>query len=171
MASRDLSTLHPKMRDKVEAWLRATPVSVLIYCCVREDWEQAQLYAQGRTQDQIDSGVARLRALKLERQADILAQQTPRPGAIVTNAQPGLSFHQTAWLEGECGGLAIDFVPILGSKPLWDDKVRYEDAALAAESVGLSWAGRWTTFHETPHLQLDYGGKLKIIPLALGEYR
>lgn len=171
MASREISLLHPEMRERTEAWLSKTPVQVLVYCTVRDPWEQAVLYAQGRNAEQIESGVARLRALGLEANAKTLESQQPKPGKRVTNAPPGLSFHQPAWLRGQYGALALDFVPVIGGKPLWNDMVRYEQAAIAAESVGLSWAGRWSTFREFPHLQLDDGGKLHAIPLALGEYR
>lgn len=171
MASREISLLHPEMRERAEAWLAKTPVPVLCYCTVREPWEQAQLFAQGRNAEQIASGVARLRALGLDANAKLLESQQPRPGKRVTNAPPGLSLHQPAWLRGKYGALALDFVPVLAGKPLWNDPDRYEQAAMAAESVGLSWAGRWSTFREFPHLQLDDGGKLRAIPLALGEYR
>lgn len=171
MASRDLATLHPKMQELVKAWESKTPVEILIYCTVREAWEQAVLYAQGRTAEQIASGVARLGGLGLAKEAMLLEKQSPKEGKRVTNALPGLSFHQPHHLDGEWGGLAVDFVPIVGGKPLWNDVERYRLAAEAAESVGLSWAGRWTTFKETAHCQYDRGGEIKILPLVQGAYR
>lgn len=171
MASRDITLLHPEMRERAEAWLSKTPAPVLVYCTVREPWEQAQLYVQGRNADQIVSGAARLRALGLHENAKLLESQKPTSGRRVTNALPGLSFHQPAWYAGKYGALALDFVPIVGGKPLWDDTLRYEEAILAAESVGLTSASRWKTFRELPHLQYDKGGELRGIPLALGEYR
>jgi hypothetical protein len=159
------------MVPRVERWLTESPVPVLVYCTIREPWEQAQLFAQGRSADQLASAAARLRGLGLEHHAKILEQQPPAPGRRVTNAPPGLSFHQPHWLGGVMGGLALDFVPILGGKPLWKDAARYEAAATAAEKVGLTWSGRWQTFRETAHLQWDMGGEVKILPLAQGAYR
>lgn len=171
MSSRDVHLLHPKMQELVRAWLSKTPVEVLVYCTVREAHEQAALYAQGRTAEQIASGVLRLKALSLAAEAMLLEKQSPQPGPRVTNALPGLSFHQQHWLDGECAGLALDFVPLVAGKPTWDDAKRYEAAAVAAEEVGLTWSGRWKTFREVAHLQWDEQGEIKILPLAQGEYR
>ena len=68
MASRSLDDLTPPMRAKALAFMdecQACGVSVLIYCTLRSNAEQAQLYAQGRS----------------------------LPGRIVTNAKPGQSLH------------------------------------------------------------------------------
>lgn len=68
MASRDLSSLQPLFRSKVEKLLgdaKKVGLDILIYCCYRSIDEQAQLYALGRTVQ----------------------------GRIVTNAPPGHSAH------------------------------------------------------------------------------
>lgn len=171
MASRELTVLHPAMRPLVDRWLSACPVEVLIYCTVREPWEQAALYAVGRTADQIASGVARLEALGLESHAALLRKQEPKAGRRVTNAMPGFSFHHGHWVASEYGGLALDFVPTLGGKPRWSDAAAYEKAGAAAEAVGLTWSGRWVQFRETAHVQYDDGGKIKMLPLVQGAYR
>ena len=169
--ARDLSLLHPQMIPLVQDWQAKLPFTVLIYQTAREAWEQALVYAQGRTADEIASGVARLRGLNLMREADLLAKQTPRPGRRATKALPGLSFHQSHWLEGKWGALAIDFVPTIGGKPLWGAEEMYEEAGQIAEAVGLTWSGRWVSFKETCHCQWDKAGTIKIIPLAQGAYK
>ena len=68
MASRALDDLAPLVRALALAFLaecQRQGLHVLIYCTLRSDAEQADLYARGRT----------------------------APGAIVTNARPGQSLH------------------------------------------------------------------------------
>jgi peptidoglycan L-alanyl-D-glutamate endopeptidase CwlK len=80
-------------------------------------------------------------------QTALYAQGRTAPGHIVTNAKPGQSAHNY--------GLAIDFVPMINGKPCWDGSdPAWEKAGEIAESCGLEWAGRWTTFREEPHVQL-----------------
>jgi len=171
MASREPHLLHSKMQELVRSWLVRVPFDVLIYCTAREAHEQAVLYSHGRTEAQIASGVLRLDALKLAGPSGLLARQNPTPGPRVTNALPGLSFHQSHWLESEYAALALDFVPLSYGKPLWSDMALYEEAGAKAEEVGLTWSGRWKTFRETAHLQYDRQGEIKIIALAQGAYR
>ena len=66
--SRNLDDLKPVVAAKVRAWLdacTAAGIDVLITCTLRDNAEQARLYAQGRT----------------------------APGPKVTNAKPGQSMH------------------------------------------------------------------------------
>ena len=74
MASRSLSDLHPKAREKALQWLdacKAAGIDVLIYCTYRDAKEQDDLYRIGRE----------------------------IPGKRVTNAKGGQSMHQyrVAW--------------------------------------------------------------------------
>lgn len=135
MASRSLSDLNPSVKVKAEAFLAACEkvgLDILIYCTYRSGAEQDGLYEQGRT----------------------------KPGAIVTNARAGESFHN--W---RC---AFDFVPLGAGKPAWNDKALYLKAGIIAESVGLEWAGRWTgKLKETAHCQ--YSGGLSVRDLINGK--
>ena len=68
MATRQLDALAPPVYRAALAFIERCNVvglHVLIYCTMRDDAEQATLYARGRTE----------------------------PGAIVTNARPGQSLH------------------------------------------------------------------------------
>lgn len=74
MASRSLSDLHPKAREKALQWIdacKAAGIEVLIYCTYRDAKEQDDLYRIGRE----------------------------IPGKRVTNAKGGQSMHQyrVAW--------------------------------------------------------------------------
>jgi peptidoglycan LD-endopeptidase CwlK len=68
MSSRSLDDLRPEIRPQVDAFLAecaASNIDVLVTCTLRSNAEQADLYAQGRTQ----------------------------PGHIVTDAPAGKSAH------------------------------------------------------------------------------
>lgn len=177
MSSRDVATLHPKMQELVKAWLAKTEIDPLIYSTVRERYEQAAIFAKGRTADQIASMAARLRALGMEEEAKILDRQAPLPGKRASDSPPGLSFHHAYWLDGAWGGLALDCAPLVHGILDYEAMTKYGDPAdhiidmmEAAESVGLTWGGRWK-IRDRPHLQYDKGGQVKILNLARGEYK
>ena len=71
IASRRIEDLRPdvaKLAIQFKAEAAKQGIDVLIYCTLRDDEAQAELYAQGRT----------------------------KPGKIVTNARPGESWHNHA---------------------------------------------------------------------------
>lgn len=79
----------------------------------------------------------------------LYAQGRTAPGKIVTNAKAGQSFHNY-----RC---AVDVVPIVNGKAVWDDKTLWQQIGVLGESCGLEWAGRWKTFKEMPHFQFTGG--------------
>ena len=94
----------------------------------------------------------------LESQRALFEQGRTLPGKIVTNAPAGQSFHN--W---RC---AVDVVPIVNGKAIWDDEALWQKIGLIGEHCGLTWAGRWKTFKETAHFQ--YTGGLTIAQLNEG---
>lgn len=127
MASRSLDDLTPAVHAKALAFLeqcKAAGINVLIYCTLRSNAEQDALYAIGRS----------------------------KPGAIVTNAKAGQSLHNP--VPGTGKSRAFDCVPLENGKPMWNDRATYLKMGLLGESVGLTWAGRWTgKLRETAHFQ------------------
>jgi len=137
MPSRDLNLLYSPFKMQVEELLRRLESAKLpfyIFEALRTFEDQAELYAQGRT----------------------------KPGKIVTNAQPGDSFHSY--------GLAVDLV--LDGQPdkpgiqwSWDTRVDlnadgrddWMQMGKIAESCGLEWGGRWKRFPDLPHIQNSFG--------------
>jgi peptidoglycan LD-endopeptidase CwlK len=144
-----LGDLRPATRTKAEAflracdanpWLQRTGIDVIVTCTWRSNEEQAVLYAIGRT----------------------------KPGRRVTNAKPGQSAHNDTH-EGRPWSRAFDVVPLRAGKPVWgtqgdgidaddrddqrDDLEIWQRVGAIGESVGLQWAGRWTSFREFPHFQ------------------
>lgn len=87
-----------------------------------------------------------------ECQDALYAQGRTAPGHVVTNAKGGQSYHN--WR------VAFDFVPLVNGKAQWNSEPLFEKCGAIAESVGLEWAGRWTTFKELAHCQFTGGLKL-----------
>jgi len=133
--SRKLEDLNPKVAKLCNEFInkcREHGIDVLITSTYRDAASQTALYEQGRT----------------------------KPGAIVTNAKAGQSFHN--WK------VAFDFVPIVNGKCQWANKELFATCGNIAESVGLEWAGRWSgKFKETAHCQ--YTGGLSLSDFQKGK--
>jgi peptidoglycan L-alanyl-D-glutamate endopeptidase CwlK len=126
--SRDIKELHPIVLEKTQAFIakcKENGIDALITSTYRDNAAQDALYAKGRT----------------------------KPGAIVTNAKAGQSFHNYR--------VAFDFVPIVHGKPDWNNTETFKKCGEIAESVGLEWAGRWKKFKEMAHCQYTGGLTLK----------
>jgi len=81
-------------------------------------------------------------------QGAVYAQGRTTPGAIVTDAEPGDSFHQYG-LAGDVVPLAYKALPNWNpSGPLW------AKIGAIGESLGLTWGGRWSK-PDRPHFHLD----------------
>lgn len=139
MASRKIEDLHPVVKSKIEQWVdncKYRNVDVLVYCTYRNHHEQDELYKLGRTV------------------VNPTGKSSKKPfGNIVTNAEGGQSFHQFR--------VAVDAVPTLSGKPLWDDTKQYAIMGEEAKKLGIEWAGNWKTFKEKAHFQYTGGLSLK----------
>jgi peptidoglycan L-alanyl-D-glutamate endopeptidase CwlK len=121
--SRSLDDLTPATREKCKAFIAGClleGVDVIITSTYRDNESQAALYAQGRT----------------------------KPGAIVTKARPGHSFHNHR--------VAFDFVPVVNGKALWGDSRLWQICGSVAEKADLEWGGNWH-FQDKPHCQNTQG--------------
>jgi peptidoglycan LD-endopeptidase CwlK len=128
-----LLTLHPKIRqDVVDAVLavHALNVELRITYGLRTFAEQDALYAKGRTQ----------------------------PGAIVTNAKGGQSYHNY--------GLALDFclrhkdgtVSWSMHEDLNKDGIDdWHNVVNMFKSKGFEWGGEWQSIKDNPHFQKLFG--------------
>jgi hypothetical protein len=153
MASRSLDDLHPRTRAKVvnalqgcktDPWLAKENIDVLVTCTHRGAREQAELYAIGRTREQLDAAG--------------LNTVLPRPGKIVTRALPGKSDHNFVDSFGKPAAQGVDIVPLRAGKPVWgmdgdgvddnpaddlDDELEvWERIAAYFEQAGMKWYGR-----------------------------
>lgn len=136
--SRKLEDLHPYVQQLAEDFIakcNEEGINLLVTSTYRDFESQAVLFAQGRT----------------------------TPGAKVTNAKPGQSFHNY-----KC---ALDVVPLSHGKPVWDTtgsnaQIWMRIGELGKEA-GLEWAGDWKSFKEFPHFQ--YTGGLKLSDFQAGK--
>ena len=94
-----------------------------------------------------------------ESQDALYAQGRTKPGKIVTKAKAGQSFHNY-----KC---AVDVVPLINGKPVWDDTMLWSQIGGLGKQIGLEWAGDWKGFQEYPHFQ--YSGGKTIKQLQAGE--
>lgn len=122
--SRKLEDLTPDTQEKCKAFIAGClleGIDVIITSTYRDNESQAALYAQGRT----------------------------KPGAIVTKAPAGYSFHNYH--------VAFDFVPIKDGKAIWGDSHLWQICGDVAAKADLEWGGNWK-FQDKPHCQ-NTGGK------------
>lgn len=126
ISSRDLKDLNPAVAIKARNFIAQCAdagIDLLVTSTYR-DWDsQKALYAQGRT----------------------------TPGAVVTNAQAGQSFHNYC--------CALDVVPLRAGKCVWStsDPI-WQQVGAIGKACGLEWAWEWPSFKEMAHFQ-DTGGK------------
>lgn len=133
-STKRLVGLHPVVLTATTVLIErcyARGVPILITQGLRTFAEQNALYEQGRT----------------------------KPGAIVTNARGGYSYHNY--------GLAIDFALLLpnGSSVSWNmlldsnnnQVADWQEVAKEAKALGFEWGGDWTGFKDYPHFQMTLG--------------
>ncbi len=164
----DESILVPAFRDKLHELLaacREQGVEMRPYFGIRTPLEQAKLWRQSRTKEQINLKIAELTAAGAPFLADCIATAGPQNGAPVTNAIPGLSWHQ--W------GEAADCVWIVAGKTEWSTQKKVEGIngyvhyAQQAKGARLDAGGLWKSFKDWPHVQLrGASSPLKIMSLA-----
>ena len=151
----DVSLLVPEFRDKMNTLLaacRGKGVEMLPYFGIRTPFEQAKLWRQSRTADEVTQKVAELRAQGAAFLAHCLESVGSQNGAPVTKAIPGLSWHQ--W------GEAVDCAWVVAGKTEWSVQKKvdgingYQVYAEQARALGLDPGGLWNSFKDWPHVQL-----------------
>ena len=129
-----MSGLDPQFEAKLEhfeAHLASKGIIVKRTCGYRSYKEQDALYAKGRT----------------------------APGAIVTNAKGGYSWHNF--------GLAADYAFVVNGKVTWDGP--WDRFGRIARLEGLEWGGDWKRFKDRPHVQWRRGKSLAQMRRALSK--
>lgn len=118
----DVGQLYPKvrrMRDALISKMKSLGSPIVVTQEYRSIAEQDSLYAQGRT----------------------------KPGAIVTNAKGGESYHN--WR------VAFDIAFVKGSGVSYDGP--WSEVSKQAKALGLEWGGEWASFPDRPHFQFTGG--------------
>lgn len=133
MASRSIDALALPVKSAAVKFIRYcgdAGLELLIYCTLRTNAEQTELYGVGRDA----SGLVIW------------------PTKVLTYAKAGESLHNP-----DASGLAwaLDAVPTFSGKPLWSDKNAIAVMGACGESAGLEWAGRWSgRIKESVHFQI-----------------
>jgi len=160
--SREINHLTAHMAmlaEKVHQYCEQHGVDLLIYCTRRTFLEQAKLFRQGRTWQEIKTEINTLRETGLIESAEAIEQAGPQTGKHVTNAAPGESWHNY--------GMAFDAVPQEDGKALWnyaENKKEWDVYAEALYIHGLTWGGKFQSFKDYPHAQLIDGNPLQKLP-------
>lgn len=151
----DLDLLVPELKTKTLELLercRQRGYVMRANYGLRHPLEQAKLWRQSRSREEILAKIAEFRAAGADFLAFCLESVGPQHGDPVTNVPPGYSWHQ--W------GEAVDAFWLLDSKAEWSTtkKVNGENAyhvfADEAEALGLTAGGHWKKFKDWPHVQL-----------------
>lgn len=144
------------LAEKVQQYCEQHGVDLLIYCTRRTFLEQAKLFRQGRTWEEIKVEINTLRETGFIESAEAIEQAGPQRGDRVTNATPGESWHNY--------GMAFDAVPQENRKPLWNyaaNKDKWDIYSKALYIHGLTWGGNFNSFKDYPHAQLIDGNPLQ----------
>ena len=167
--SRSIMDLVPEAQGKAhaaqEAFLRAG-LDVVISSTLRDLESQAVLFRTNRpwsdpkfAKGDIQTKVAKFRARGFPELADVIMRVGPQAGdggGLKTQAAPGESWHNYA--------RAFDGFPLIHGKLAGDNDPAWQKYGAAVESVGLRWAGRWVSFKEMAHAQMDEGSNpLKVL--------
>ncbi|WP_256701913.1 M15 family metallopeptidase [Paenibacillus sp. P3E] len=148
-SAKRLDGLQPVVKAAATALIErcyARVVNIVITQGLRTIPEQNDLFAQGRTQDELNkAGLSHVKAKPSMQK--------------VTNARGGYSNHNFGW--------AIDFALLLPDERTvsWDtlrdgDKDSLPDwseVVEEAKALGFEWGGEWRTFTDLPHLQMVFG--------------
>jgi peptidoglycan L-alanyl-D-glutamate endopeptidase CwlK len=151
----DLTLLVPEFRQKVETLLvncKNRGIEMRPSDTVRSPFEQAKIWRQSRTSEEIRKKIAELRNNNAPFLAHCLESVGPQKGDPVTNAIPGLSWHQ--W------GEAVDCFWVVNNKAVWDLTTVVNGMngfmvyANEAKRLGLDAGLFWSSIKDSPHVQL-----------------
>jgi hypothetical protein len=153
--SRDLADLETGFRVRVEELLASceqTGYEMKPFFTLRTPFEQGKLWRQSRAKLQVEEKVSELRRKGADFLAHCIESAGSQNGRYVTNAIPGLSWHQ--W------GEAIDCFWLVNGRAEWSTRLKiegvngYANYANIADSMGLDAGGLWRSFKDWPHVQL-----------------
>lgn len=150
--SRDLNDLDKKFKKKVEKLLVACEdrgVIMVPFSTVRDVYDQARLWREGRATKQIKQTIDFLRENGASYLADVIESVGPQMGdKIKTNGIPGNSWHHF--------GVAVDCVWKKDGETSWDNESEgngYQVYAEIAREMGLNAGHFWSSVHDSVHVQ------------------
>jgi peptidoglycan LD-endopeptidase CwlK len=149
-----LEKLIPEFQRKVITLIQNCQnknVTIKVYTTLRDPFKQAKLWRQSRTTEEIQEKVQELKGQKAFFLASCITSVGKQFGKHVTNAIPGLSWHQ--W------GEAIDAVWVVNGEAEWDTSKLVNGVngnkvyANEAKALGLDAGLLWANFKDSPHVQ------------------
>lgn len=168
MPSRKISDLVPGLRPLATTLIErcaARGVELRVSATLRDPFEQARLWRQSRTIEDIKAKIRELRLADAPFLAHCLESVGPQSGRDVTGAPPGFSWHQ--W------GEAMDVFWVVDGSAEWSTtrKVNgvnaYQLYAAEAVKLGLDAGGLWKSRKDWPHVQLrDASSPAKVFSVA-----
>lgn len=154
--SRDLDDLTPEFKVKAEELIRLCDESgypMRPYFTLRTPFEQGKLWRQSRSSAKVQEKITYLKNQDAEFLAYCIESVGPQNGDPVTNAIPGLSWHQ--WGEG------LDCYWLLNGDAEWSETKEvngvngYKNYVQKALSLNLTAGGLWTSIQDWPHVQMQ----------------
>ena len=152
----DLDKLDPVLKVKLVKLLSSCSIEGVVMrpsTGLRDAFEQGRLWRQSRSKEEISAEINFLKQNDAHFLAHCIESVGPQDGKHVTNAVPGLSWHQ--W------GEAVDCFWLLEGKAEWsvkklvNGKNGYKVMANLAVVTGLNPGGLWSKFKDWPHIQLS----------------
>ncbi|WP_316803917.1 M15 family metallopeptidase [Pedobacter nototheniae] len=127
VTNKRILTLDKRLQNPARAFINTVEeelgIQLRIVQALRTIAEQNALYNQGRT----------------------------TPGAIVTKAKGGTSYHNYA--------LAMDVVMIEKGQAVWT--ILPKEVVKIGEDLGFEWGGTWKGFKDYPHFQMTFGQSIR----------
>ncbi len=151
----DINQLVPEFIPKVQQLLqncRQKNVIMRPYFTIRDPFTQAQFWRQSRSTEEIQQKISDLQNAGANFLAHCIDSVGPQSGDPVTNAIPGLSWHQ--WGEAvDCFWL-VDGATEWSTTRLVDGFNGYKVYAEEATNLAMTAGGLWRTLKDWPHVQL-----------------
>ena len=155
MPSRNIDDLVPELRPMARTLIqncRVRGIEMRPYETLRSPLEQGKIWRQSRTTEQIRAKILELQDAGADYLAFCIESVGPQSGRHVTDAPPGLSWHQ--WAE------AFDSFWVVNGEAEWSTTRKinglngYRVYAEETERLGLTAGGLWPRFKDWPHVQL-----------------
>lgn len=155
----DLSTLIPEFRTRLNQLILSCAsqgTEMRCYVTLRDPFEQARLWRQSRSIEEIGEKVQSLRTARANFLAHCIDSVGPQNGDPVTNAIPGLSWHQ--WGEAADCFWVVDGQAEWSTTKLVNGSNGYRVYATTAAQFQLTAGGSWPRFKDWPHVQRRSAG-------------
>ncbi len=155
MPSRNIDDLVPELRPTARTLMQnclSRGIEMRVYETLRTPFEQGKIWRQSRTREQVQRKIRELQDAGADFLAFCIESVGPQSGRHVTDAPPGLSWHQ--W------GEAFDSFWVVNGAAEWSTTRKinglngYRVYAEEAEQLGVTPGGHWTNFKDWPHVQL-----------------